>query len=219
MIARLALLAVPRRLRFRATYYLNGWGDGESRSGEGSRLEYTKAIRAQLQAVLNQLGARSLLDVPCGDCNWISRVDLGAVRYIGADIVPEVIDANVRREARAGREFLVRDLLRDELPRADVILCRDCLVHFSFSDIAAAVANMKRSGAEYLLTTTFSRCDRNRDIVTGRWRPLNLCIPPLNWPPPIAMIDERCTQAGGAYADKALGVWRLGDLPDRNALR
>jgi hypothetical protein len=43
---------------------------------------------------------------------------------------------------------------------------------------------------------------------------LNLQLPPFNFPAPLRLIEENCTEDGGKYADKSLGLWRLSDLPD-----
>ena len=104
------------------------------------------------------------------------------------------------------------DLARDDLPRADVILCRDCLVQFSFEDIQAALRNFKRSQSLYLLTTTFIEFQTNLDIETGGWRRLNLERPPFHFPPPLKAIDEKCLHTRGIYADKRLALWRLVDI-------
>ena len=78
-------------------------------------------------------------------------------------------------------------------------------------DQAAALANVARSGAKWLLTTSFSSIKRNDDIVTGQWRPLNLTRPPFNLPEPAKRIAENCTET--EFADKVLGVWPIADLP------
>ncbi|HMI43699.1 MAG TPA: hypothetical protein VK516_08760, partial [Gemmatimonadaceae bacterium] len=69
------------------------------------------------------------------------------------------------------------------------------------------------TGAEYLLTTTFPAREVNKDIVDGDWRPLNLEQSPFLLPAPHSVIVEGCTEEGGAYADKALAIWRVADLP------
>src|SRR5262249_226159 len=104
------------------------------------------------------------------------------------------------------------DVTSDKLPGADIILSRDLLVHLSFRDIAAALENFKQSMSEYLLTTTFPRTTRNIDILSGDWRPINLQLPPFNFPEPLRLINENCTEHGGRYADKSLGLWKLDDL-------
>jgi hypothetical protein len=209
---------VKHRLRFRGAdgtqvfadiFRRNSWRGAESRSGSGSNLAQTQQIRAALPDLLTQLDVRSLLDVPCGDHHWMSQVELPLDCYIGADIVAPLIDQNTARFADRQRTFVVRDITRDALPTADLILCRDCLVHLSFADIERAVQNINRSGARFLLTTTFISRDANHDAATGRWRPLDLEKPPFNFPPPERVIVEGCTENNGAYADKALALWAL----------
>jgi hypothetical protein len=41
--------------------------------------------------------------------------------------------------------------------------------------------------------------------------------PPFLLPPPHSVILEDCMEEGGAYADKALAVWRVSDLPTQLA--
>jgi hypothetical protein len=196
----------------------NVWGAEESRSGLGSGLDGTAELRTAIPALLRQLGAASLLDLPCGDFGWMSRVDLTSIAYTGADIVADLIAKNIVLHGETdGRRFLRLDLTRDTLPRADVVLCRDCLVHLSAGSIAAAFANLRRSGSTWLLTTTFLELQGNRAIADGDWRPLNLERPPFGLPAPHRVIIEGCTEEGGAYRDKALGLWRITDLPEITA--
>jgi SAM-dependent methyltransferase len=199
--------------RFARIYQTNLWFDAESRSGTGSNLDETAQLRASLPHLLRRLNTRRLLDVPCGDFNWMNHVDLSGIEYIGGDIVEPLIEANRDRYGSTARRFLKVDVINGPLPKADVILCRDCLVHFSFANIIAAFQTMKSSGAEYLLTTTFPAREVNKDIVDGDWRPLNLEASPFLLPAPRDLIVEGCTEEGGAYADKALAVWRLRDVP------
>lgn len=88
-----------------------------------------------------------------------------------------------------------------------------CLVHFGFEDIRRALSNIRASRVKYLLATTFPACQSNEDIVTGDWRPLNLQIAPLHFPPPLRMLREGCTEGGGLFEDKSLGLWLVRDLP------
>lgn len=200
--------------RFERIERTNLWGAATSVSGLGSEDPATAAIREALPALLQRLGARSLLDAPCGDAGWIGRLALG-VDYTGIDIVPSLIDANNRRASRgepSGR-FLVGDITRDALPRADVILCRDCLVHLSFANIARTLVGFRASGALFLLVTTFPEWEDNRDCEDGDWRALNMEQAPFNWPPPRELVNERCEEGGGGWRDKSLGLWRLDELP------
>lgn len=184
----------------------NAWGDAESVSGRGSTLARTAVVRRELPALLASVQARSLLDAPCGDFNWMRTVALGPIDYIGADVVRELVERNQERHGGAGRRFVQLDLVRDPLPTADVVLCRDCLIHLSLADARAVVANVRRSGATYLLVTTHDAVRTNVDTPTGGFRPLNLRLAPFGFPAPRALLVE------DAAAGKGLGLWRLDDL-------
>lgn len=201
--------------RFERILDTNLWGAPTSVSGLGSEDLATAAIREALPLLLARIGARVLCDAPCGDAGWIGGCKLD-VDYLGIDIVPALIAANNRRVAQgelAGR-FLTADITRDELPRADLVLCRDCLVHLSFANIDRAVARFRASGAQWLLTTTFPEWEANADCEDGDWRALNFERPPFNWPAPRELINERCDEGEGGWRDKSLGLWLLGDLPE-----
>ena len=121
----------------------------------------------------------------------------------------EVVEEN---QKRYGRQFVHLDVLRSELPFVDLILCRDCLVHFSFADVQRAIGNMRRSGSRYLLTTTFMARTQNTNIATGQWTPYNFQASPFNFPEPLAMLNERYLLEFPHHTDKSLGLWCLADL-------
>jgi hypothetical protein len=188
------------------------WTGSESVSGEGSGAAQTSRLHTELPELLRALGVRTLLDLPCGDYGWMKTVDLRVDRYIGADVVPALIADRQRFDADERHEFRRLDLTCDPLPAADLLLCRDCLVHLSFADITRALANVRRSGIPLLLATTFPDHETNEDIVTGDWRLLNLQRPPFDFPPPRQLLDEGCTEGGGVFGDKSLGLWAIANL-------
>jgi hypothetical protein len=196
--------------RFERIARTNLWGAESSRSGLGSQIAATAGLRQALPTFLERHGIGTLLDVPCGDFTWLSTIDL-RIPYIGADIVESLVRENESRygSQHSNRRFVHLDLTRDSLPSADAILCRDCLVHLSFENIFRAIANVQASGARYLLTTTFLEHQENTDIEDGDWRMLNLQRSPFNFPTPLDVLIEGCAEGGGAYADKALGLWEL----------
>jgi len=199
---------------FARFYHEGSWGCEESRSGLGSTLAATANLRVVLPRLVQQRGIRVLLDIPCGDLNWMRTLDLDLDLYIGADIVPDIVTRNnalFGHETRPPRRFMHLDLTRDPLPQAGLVLCRDCLIHFSYEAIFEAFSNIKRSGAQYLLTTTYLR-QRNVDIETGEYRPINLQARPFHLPPPLELIEDICDAVPG-FEDRCMALWRVADLP------
>ncbi len=135
--------------------------------------------------------------------------------YHGVDIVRPLIDtvATTHQFPPQWRNcnLIHADIVTDEVPKADLVLARDVLPHFSYADIETAVLNLASSGAEFLLTTSFASRE-NADIATGLWRPINLQAAPFSWPSPLKSWSENCPLDGGRYADKVLNLWRLSDL-------
>lgn len=199
--------------KFSLIYSKNIFGGKESRSGVGSDMEQTAEIRRVLPALLLELHVQTFLDAPCGDLFWMRAMPLGVNKYIGVDIVEALVEKNRRELGGDAHEFMCRNLAQDELPCVDMIFCRDCLVHLNFADIKKVLLNFKRSGSRYFLTTTFPGRDKNVDLV-GKdiWRTLNLQMAPFNFPPPLKLINEKCTEFDGNYADKSLGLWLLSDI-------
>jgi hypothetical protein len=200
-----------RREKFTEVYRKNTWRGTESVSGTGSDREQTASLSVALPRLLRELDAKSLVDAPCGDFHWMKDVPLG-VDYTGVDIVQELVDRLQHDFGGEGRHFECLDVVQDILPRVDVILCRDCLVHLPLHEVAFAVRNFVKSGSTWLLTTTFPSRMENPDVRWSGWRPLNLEIAPFRFPAAMKSLVEGCTEEGGKYADKCLGLWRLADL-------
>jgi len=197
----------PMESAFTEIYRAGSWGGGESASGPGSGIVRTAALRRDLAELLRKRGVRSMLDAGCGDFHWMKEAGLDLDRYVGVDVVGELVAQDRARYADSRREFHQLDLTRDPLPRADLVLCRDTLVHLAFQHALAAIANLKRSGSRFLLATTFDACDANVDVPTSDWRRLNMRLEPFGFPPPLESISDR--RPDGSFADKRLGLWEL----------
>jgi hypothetical protein len=201
----------PKQI-FTDIYQQKSWLQLDSVSGSGSDWAQTEVIRKELPILCQKYQIKTLLDLPCGDFNWLKTIDLPIENYIGADIVEDLIQQNQKNYANSKRQFLPLDIIQDKLPEADLILVRDCWVHLSNELIIKSLQNIKRSKIRYLLTTTFPDEKFNFDIQTGSWRPLNLGKKPFHFPPPLALIQEKSTESGGQYLDKSLALWRVTDL-------
>ncbi|MDX2213116.1 MAG: class I SAM-dependent methyltransferase [Oculatellaceae cyanobacterium bins.114] len=187
------------------------WQSQESCSGRGSELACTASIRAALPTVLQDLNIQSILDAPCGDFNWMRHLSLEGIDYTGMDVVPAVIEQNQRTYGSETIRFLAADIASDTLPQADLVICRDCLVHLSLRTGYRALQQFQRSGSKYLLVTTYPQTSENQDVATGSWRSLNLNLPPFNFSEPLMLISDPSDDTG-AHPDKALGLWKLDTL-------
>ena len=210
MIYLLAFL--PVSWRFSRIYRNRLWGgkESESASGKGSSLKATAGIRHELPALLSSLGCRKLLDLGCGDFNWMRRVRLD-VDYLGADLVPGLIRDNQERYSNERVKFIVLDGIRDPIPDdVDVILCREVLFHLSFRHALALLNNIYRSNAKFLIATQIDTGKPNADVHTGGFRPIDLTREPFDFPAPL-----RCIPDDAISENRSLAVWRIADLPLR----
>ena len=191
----------------------NSWGSAESISGVGSEIEQTKVVIETLPQIFKKYNIKSFLDAPCGDFNWMKNVDLSDItKYIGGDIVNSIVESNKANFKSDKISFLKLDIKSDKMPDVDMILLRDCLVHFSYKDIRLFLENLKKTKIKYMLTTTFPFTRYNYNITTGNWRAINLTKKPFDFPKPLALINEKCTEMNGQYFDKSLALWSVDEL-------
>jgi SAM-dependent methyltransferase len=181
--------------RFSAIYQKNDWGSPESKSGPSSTIKRTSQIRKELPELFKRHSVKSVLDAPCGDLNWMSTlIRQGHIeRYIGCDIVDSLIDENKQKFADLSNvSFISVDIIKDDLPASDMLLCRDCLFHFSYFDIQKFMTNFVNSEIPFLLTTSHYNKSGfvNKDIATGGWRWFDLFSAPFLFSSPIECIPD-----------------------------
>lgn len=168
----------------------NHWGSGESVSGIGSEDAFTARYRAELVRFITEQRVASLIDAPCGDLNWMPKVvDQTGITYIGGDVSSRLIERV--RQQHPTLDLRVFDVCSDSFPEVEAWHCRDCLFHLSFADIWLALENFASSSIRHALITTHrSRLLRNRDIVIGGSRLLDLQKPPFSLPEQTHMLKN-----------------------------
>ena len=82
-------------------------------------------------------------------------------------------------------------------------------IHLSLDDITRMLRNFLASDARFLLVTYYTERRENADIDSGDFRPVSLCAPPFNFPPPILVINEESRQAEGLFPDRSMALWEL----------
>jgi hypothetical protein len=207
----------PLEERFHRFFVANKEKGYESVSGIGSSLHETRGIRAKLPALFEKLSIKTIVDAPCGDCNWFRHTDYKFHLYIGVDIVSDLVNQNREMNNRPFNFFETADITKTVLPKVDAIFCRDCLVHLSNDLVQKALENFAASRSTYLITTHFldvgdedlnSRV--NIDMQPGSWRPVSLTRAPFCLPEPLELLDE---ESKNRFAKgKTLSVWRIPDL-------
>ena len=177
---------------FRHHYEVNTGAVDESVCRDpGSTIQYTENIRRVIPELVRQIEVREILDAPCGDYNWFRMIDWETeISYTGGDIVKALVERNQALYGSKNRKFVLLDIVHGVLPRADLWLCRDCLMHLPNRDVMFVLNNFLNSNIRYLLTTTHPNHERNEDIPAGAFRLLNLELPPFNLCKPIRAIDD-----------------------------
>jgi SAM-dependent methyltransferase len=181
----------------------------QSLSGPGSSLRSTYALRKALPKLIQEFGIKSILDAPCGDCYWISKVNLRQQMYIGVDIVTKLVSDNRQQFADRQYQFAQLDICADKLPRADLVICRDFLIHLPFDLASDAIVNLLKAAKKFILLSSYDAVPLNLEIrLPGLYRPINLNKPPFGFPAPILDVFESHDKNLG----KKIGLWRVQDL-------
>jgi hypothetical protein len=201
---------------FTSVFKNNAFNGIESLSGRGSDSDQTSFLISVLPNFFSDFNVTSIFDVPCGDHEWFKKINLVEISYIGGDIVPQLIENNNGEFASKHKKFTLFDLTTQIPPKSDLIFCRDLFVHLDTKSIRKSLRNIKASGSKFLLTTTFTEDRAYYNIpkisLGVPWRAINLQNKPFNFPVPIHLINEKCTEGDGLFCDKSLGLWSIQDL-------
>lgn len=162
---------------FEKIYRKKMWGKGAPGvpySGSGSHKE--KIVSEYVKAVtefIREIGAdKTFIDLGCGDFNIGKKIAPLSKKYIGCDIVEDVIEHLNQTRKSDTVEFLVLDLVDDPLPNGDIIFVRLVLQHLKNDDIKAFVEVLNASnGYSHLILTEHLPADSsfipNIDKPTG----------------------------------------------------
>ena len=218
-----------RRDSFQKVFETRGWGkdwdtnyDGLKASGHGATLSWTQEIMGVLHIVISRLKEKlgksrvKILDLPCGDMAWMSRflMTRNDVDYTGVDIIPDLISHHKKAFKSFPWRFRLFDILEQPLNESfDLILCRTLLQHLHDADASKVLGRFSESGSLLLLTTTFSRIQMNTklemvDTNPGRFRKLNLEIPPISLRPPLCLQRDGHPHAINGW-EHFVGLWGL----------
>ena len=176
----------PREI-FSRIYKEGEWGknsNGEGISGMGSIPSNAMPYLLMLQEFIIKYQIHSVVDVGCGDWELSKLIDWGTIKYSGYDAADKVIENDISRYANANRTFIACDAIHANLPKADLLICKDVLQHLPNSYIRDFITQFGKF--KYCLITNDidfgPEYDRrlNVDIPMGRGRAIDLTKPPFN---------------------------------------
>jgi hypothetical protein len=194
---------------------------GVGLSGPGSTAEETQGVRTALPVLINTFGIRSIIDVPCGDFNYMravlrSEALRAGVAYTGLDIVSSLINvlrtsySDPKSHAPHNLSFGRFDLSTQYLWPADLLIVRDILFHFDMKRVLEVLDRIDESGCRYALITYFpthKASASNAKFRAGRgfssYASWNLEDEPFRLPPPLLAIGR-----DGGSSDRVMGLWR-----------
>ena len=161
------------------------WGknnQGEGFSGGGSTFEKTVKYRKLLQNFLKEKNIKSVVDIGCGDWEFSKYINWDGIDYIGFDVVDWVIKNDISRFSNDHIHFFTSNFLDEDLPEADLLLCKHVLQHLSNEDVLKLIPQFKKY--KYCLVTNevdrHSLTSNNVDIKPGGCRTIDLTRAPFN---------------------------------------
>jgi SAM-dependent methyltransferase len=165
--------------------YIEGWWgrDASNRgwSGTGSTLEITKEYRAFIEDFIVRNRITSVVDAGCGDWNFSKDIDWHGAQYVGIDISTVVLERVKKKYENEHVTFWVGDAT-EELPAADLLICKDVLQHLPNRLIQKFIKNNLKKGKYRwaIITNDMDKKARNSDIPVGGYRGIDLSAPPFN---------------------------------------
>jgi SAM-dependent methyltransferase len=138
---------------FTRIYKNNEWGGeaGQYCSGNGSSECHASLYADVVKKFIREKGVTSVVDLGCGDFTVGSKLQMDNIKYIGIDIVEDLIIHNKDAYENTNIFFKCLDIINDELPYADLCLMRQVLQHLSNSQIIAVLKNTKKY--KYIIIT------------------------------------------------------------------
>lgn len=160
------------------------WGtnaEGHGTSGGGSTMKNTAIYRVFLQEFMADKGIKSVVDAGCGDWEFSQSMNWDGIDYKGYDIVDSVIDDNKKKYAKPNVQFFAANIVTENLPPADLLVCKQVLQHLPLKDVETFLKQLPKY--KHVLITNSVEANfsaANTDIKPGDYRPLDITAPPFD---------------------------------------
>ncbi|MEO9512618.1 MAG: class I SAM-dependent methyltransferase [Flavobacteriaceae bacterium] len=124
------------------------WGGSQMDFYSGSGSHSRKIVKPYIKTVSSFLknfeNGLVVCDLGCGDFNIGKNLVPYSKRYLGIDIVDDLIDRNKELFKSEKLEFQCLNIVTDNLPDGDCILIRQVLQHLSNEEIKSAVKKLEK---------------------------------------------------------------------------
>jgi len=218
------------RENLKAVFEERSWSKGRadtSLSGFNASLRATRRLRAALPQIFVRYGIKSFVDAPCGDWFWMQHVDLSGIDYTGWEISQRLVDLN-QQNKQQNVAFVMGNITSDPLSCADLVMCRDTLVHLKFDKRWDFFENFVASGSTYLLSTHWFVQGNAWVYRNGGEKPISFLAEPFSFGEPLEWVAETADKLPDNRAEwadsrnRAMGLWhrdaivaRLNSAQDR----
>lgn len=167
------------------------WGAGETPCGPGSTIEACRAILKALPDWITKFQISSIADLGCGDFHWMSQLDLSGIEYDGYDVVQELISSNQSCHARPNIRFHHADFMTIQIPKVDLVVCKDVLPHLPNDLVLRALGAIRASGSRLLAATTAVgwEIDKREGLRIGGFSPIDLEAVPFHMGTPLGAVE------------------------------
>jgi len=215
-----------RQITFQRVYRHQMWGaDGSHQffSGVGSRGRtaevYVDTMVPIIAAHLSELNSNAtIVDLGCGDF-WVGAClleRLPSVKYIGCDVVPELVEYNRKTFGSNRIEFRLLDIVSADLPIGDICLVRQVFQHLSNQEISRTLPKLQKYRHVYVTEghpivregkinpDKPTGDDVRFDWTTGHGRGVELDQSPYNLD-----VDEVCRVATPAPVHEIIVTYRI----------
>lgn len=127
-----------------------------------------------------------VVDIGCGDYQIGRHLALREKKYIGCDVSDFVLEKTRAKFSLTNKKFLHLDAVTDELPSGDLVIIKDVLQHLRNRDISRILSKLAVYRFMIIQNDIYSensilyKKKENKDIRSGKIRPLNIIKVPFN---------------------------------------
>jgi hypothetical protein len=164
--------------KFSEIYENDLWTNG---SGPGSHRAACEPLISFLNNFIVDNSIKSIVDIGCGDWQFMSTISLSGIEYNGYDVVASVIQRDMEKYGGGNIKFAVTPSPLSQIPPADLLIIKDVLIHLPNESIFDIVRIFHKFKYVLLVNNTANSSNEyNTDIAEGDFRPIDIGASPFN---------------------------------------